>query len=94
MNQYPTPSSVALVARIIAATFDVTEVEARENAEGLVILAEDWGGIGAAPLDWDLQVKKHFGGRLKWRSEMVRQKFLDDKKVTIAAYESYIRARK
>ena len=94
MTQYPTPSSVALVARIIAETFDVTEAAARENAEGLVMLAEGWGGVGAAPVDWNLQVKKHFGERLKWKSEVFRQRFLDDKKSTFAAYESYIRARK
>jgi hypothetical protein len=83
-----------LVARIIAQTFEVTEAEARENANGLVALAEGWGGAGASPLDWDLQVKKHFGERLKWKSELVRQRFLEDKKVTAAAYENYIRARK
>ena len=66
----------------------------RENAEGLVVLAEGWGGIGAAPQDWDLQIKKHFGGRLKWKSETVRQKFIDDKKATGTAYESYIRSKK
>jgi hypothetical protein len=90
----PTPSAVALVASIIADTFDVTEREARENAEGLVALAEGWGGVGAAPQDWAHEVKKHFGARLKWRSESVHQRFLEEKKSTVAAYESYIRARK
>lgn len=92
--QHPTPSSVALVTGIIAETFDVTESEARENAGGLVMLAEGWGGVGAAPLDWELLVKKHFGERLKWKSELVRHRFLDGKKSTIAAYERLISARK
>ena len=83
-----------MVAGIVLKTFEVTEAEARENAEGLVMLAEGWGGVGASPMDWTLEVKKHFGSRLKWRSEAVRQCFLDDKKANFAAYESYIRARK
>lgn len=94
MSQSPTPSSVALVARIVVETFEVTETEARENAEGLVMLAEGWSGVGATPADWVLEVKEHFGGRLKWRSEVIRQRFLDDKRATAVAYESYIRARK
>ena len=94
MSQLPTSSSVALVARIIVETFDVTEADARENAEGLVALAEGWGGAGAVPADWSHEVKKHFGGRLKWRSDLVRTQFLEEKKTTVSAYESYIRARK
>jgi hypothetical protein len=94
MSPLPSPSSIALVTRIIAETFDVTEVEARENAEGLVAIADGWGGPGAAPADWALEVKKYFGERLKWRSGVDRQRFLDEKKTTISAYENYIRARK
>ena len=94
MAQFPLSSSVPLVARIIAEIFEVTEGDARENAEGLVALAEGWGGAGVAPADWTLEVKKHFGGRLKWRSDLVRQQFIEEKKVTISAYESYIRAQK
>jgi hypothetical protein len=94
MSQFPTASSVTLVTRIVAETFDVTEVEARANAGGLVALADGWGGVGPATSDWTFEVKKYFGERLKWRSEVDRQRFLDQKKVTIAAYESYIRVRK
>ena len=75
-------------------TFDVTEEAARENAEGLVALAEGWGGVGAAPLDWADVVKKHFGARLNWRSEVAHRRFIEEKKHTFTAYEDYIRARK
>jgi len=94
MTNSPSSSSVALVARMIFDIFDVTEKEAQEGATGLVALAEGWGGAGAAPLDWATEIKKHFGTRLKWRSEIIHQRFLDDKKKTITAYESYIQARK
>ena len=94
MNRELAPSAVALVARIVFDTFDVTEEEAHENAKGLVALAEGWAGVGAAPLDWAGVVKKHFGARLKWRSEAVHRRFIDDKNQTFTAYEGYIRARK
>jgi len=94
MTGFPLSSSVALVARIIFDIFDVTEEAARENAEGLVALAEGWGGVGAAPLDWTDVVKKHFGSRLNWRSEVVRRRFVEEKTITSTAYEAYIRARK
>ena len=94
MTALPTPSVVAQVTRIIADTFVVTEEEARENAEGLVALAEGWGGVGASPPDWTHEVKIRFGERFAWRSATVHQKFLERKKATYAAYESYIRVRK
>jgi hypothetical protein len=90
----PASSSVSLVARMIFDIFDVTEKEAQDSATGLVALAEGWGGVGAAPHDWSTEIKKHFGARLKWRSEIIHQQFLDDKKKTITAYESYIQAIK
>lgn len=94
MTEIPTPARVSLVALRIFEVFDVSEVEARELATGLVMHAEGWGGIDLPPIDWDEEVKKRFGERLKWRSDDTRQRFLQEKKMTITAYESYIRARK
>lgn len=88
------PLAVAQITRIILDTFEVSESEARESAEGLFALAEGWGGAGSVQPDWKCAVKKHFGERFKWRSESVRQQFLSDNKATITAYESYLRARR
>jgi hypothetical protein len=90
----PTPSTVATVAFIIFATFEISEADAREEASGMVLLAEGWGGNSGTGLKWDEIVRTKFAGRLKWRSERARKDFMDGKSQTTEAYENYIRARK
>ncbi len=94
MSDIPTPSRVTLVASRILEIFDVSEAEARELATGIVLHAEGWGGVDLPVIEWDREVTNRFGVRLKWRSDVARERFLKDKQATAAAYESYIRARK
>jgi hypothetical protein len=90
----PTSSTVSTVASIIFATFEVSATDAREQASGLVLLAEGWGGNEAKGIRWDEIVRIRFAEQLKWRSEHARKDFIESKRQTADAYENYIRARK
>jgi hypothetical protein len=88
-----TNTKVALVARIVAETFVVTDEEAKLHADGIVALAEGWGEGGAVP-SWEEVVQNHFGRRLVWRSHSAEERYLRSKQSTTTAYERYIQARK
>lgn len=88
-----THTKVALVAGIVAETFVVTEEEAKQCAEGLVALAEGWGDGGACP-SWEDVVQNHFASTLTWRSAKTKERFLQGKRATAAAYERFIQDRK
>lgn len=90
------PAKSPLVSQVEATflrNFDVSEAEARTKAEWLAGEAETWGGGGVALLDWDYQVRKWFGGELKWRSEAEHQRFLAEQQTSTGAYETYLRNR-
>lgn len=92
-----TENSSTLVARVkalIISIFEISDRDAQENAEGLVTLAEGWGGSGVSELDWAYQIKKKFGEKLKWKSQEVRKAYFSDQKTTLKAYEGYIQNRK
>lgn len=89
----PTNSQVAILTRIVAETFIVTEAEARRHAESIAVLAEGWGdGIPAA--GWEEAAQNHFGLRLPWRSREAEERFLRGKRATATVYERYIQDRK
>jgi len=89
-----TSTLVARVKALIISIFEISDREAQENAEGLVALAEGWGGPKVSDIDWAYQIKKKFGEKLKWKSEEVRKAYFSDRKTTFQAYEGYIRNRK
>lgn len=74
-------------------TFEVSENEARELAQGLVALAEGWGDVRSSSIDWKRAVIKRLDGKKKWKSETARQEFLRTRSATVSAYERLIRPR-
>jgi hypothetical protein len=94
MNEDPSPLHVAQVRNVILATFDISPEEAQEQAYGLAVLAEGWGGEGAQQHDWAYTVKKRLGESLRWRSDAERAAFYSEREQIVRSYERHIQQNK
>ena len=79
MSEFPTHSLVAKIQAIILATFELSQQDADTYASSFAMLAEDWGSKeSAAQLDWQYRVRKELGQKLRWKSEVEREKFFSE----------------
>jgi hypothetical protein len=96
MSIFPITPLVRRVQGLIFETFEVTEQQAQDHAAELVALAEGWGSPEAAERhDWDYRIRKDLGetGRLRWRSEADREKFLAAENRKYKEWDAYIRTK-
>jgi hypothetical protein len=96
MNIFPSSALVSKVQGLILETFEVSPEQAHSIAAELVSLAEAWGSPEVAEkLDWSYRVKKDLGesGKLRWRSEEERERFLTAERQKYAAWDRFIRTK-
>lgn len=96
MSIFPITPLVRRVQALILKTFEVTEQQAEDFAAELVASAEGWGSPEAAERhDWDYRIRKDFGetGKLKWRSEAERKKFLAAENKKYKEWDALIRTK-
>ena len=96
MSIFPITPLVRQVQQSILETFDVSEEQALEHAAELVALAEGWGSQeGAASHDWAYRIRKDLGetGKLRWRSEADRERFLAAEKRKYKEWDTFIRTK-
>ena len=97
MSIFPITPLVRHVQRLIVETFDVSEQQAQEYAAEMVALAEGWGSPEiAAQTDWPYRIRKDLGEtrKLKWRSEVEREKFEAAQKQKYAEWDAIIRTKR
>ena len=73
----------------ILETFNVTPLEARDRATGILSLIDSHGGEPTLP-DAFGHVLRLYGEKLPWRSQAKRQEWFSDKEASLAGYNAYL----